>query len=58
MGECKVFNFVESLFPLNVRNEVEDFFPAAFQFWGIPKIKKLLEENEPVSFWRKITEGN
>ena len=44
MGECRVFNFVESLWPLNVRKEVEICLPAAFQFWAIPKIKKLWDK--------------
>ena len=44
MGECRVFNFVESMSPLNVRKEAENCLPAAFQFWEIPKISRLLDE--------------
>ena len=46
MGEKRVFNFVESLNPLNVRKEVENCLPAAFQFWTIPEIQKLLDKNQ------------
>ena len=44
MGENREFNFVESSNPLNVRKEVENCLPAAFQFWTIPKIQELLDE--------------
>ena len=43
-GEIRIFNFVESMKPLNVRKEMENCLPSAFQFWAIPKVKKLLNE--------------
>ena len=44
MGGDRRFNFVESMIPLNVRTEAENCLPAAFKFWAIPKVKKLLNE--------------
>ena len=43
-GEIRIFNFVESMKPLNVRKEMENCLPSAFQFWAIPEIQKILEE--------------
>ena len=42
-GEHRILNFEESLMPLNLRKEAENYLPAAFQFWAIPKVKKQLE---------------
>ena len=38
-GEIRIFNFVESMNPLNVRKEMENCLPAAFQFWATPEIR-------------------
>ena len=46
----RVFNFVESLLPLNVRKEIENCLPASFEFWAIPIIKKLLAKKIGVNF--------
>ena len=43
-GEVRIFNFVESINPLNVRKEMENCLPATFQFWAIPEICKSLDE--------------
>ena len=43
-GENRVFNFLEAMNPLNLRKEVENWLPAAFQFWAIPEIRKLVDE--------------
>ena len=43
-GEIRIFNFVESMNPLNVRKEMENCLPSAFQFWAIPEIRKILDE--------------
>ena len=44
LGDDGRFNFVESMMPLNLRKEADNCLPAAFQFWAIPKVKKLLNE--------------
>ena len=44
MGDDRKFNFVESMMPLHLRKEAENCLPTAFQFWVIPKVKKLLNE--------------
>ena len=44
MGENSVFNFVKSMLPFNVRKEIDSCLPALFQFWDIPKVRKLLDE--------------
>jgi len=44
LGDDRRFNFVESMMTLNLRKEAENCLPAAFQFWAIPKVKKLLDE--------------
>ena len=44
MGEKRVLNFAEALNPLNLRKGAENCLPAAFQFWAIPEIRKLLYE--------------
>ena len=43
-GEIRIFNFVESMNPLNVRKEMEICLPSAFQFWAIPETRKILDE--------------
>ena len=43
-GEHRIFNFVESFMPLNMRKEAEYCVPAAFQVSALPKVKKLLDE--------------
>ena len=43
-GEVRIFNFVESMNPLNIRKEIGNCLPAAFQFWATPKIRKSLDE--------------
>ena len=50
-GEKTVFNFVEAMNPLNLRKEVENWLPAAFQFWAIPEIWKLLDEKISLFFF-------
>ena len=44
-GEERFFNFVESVNPLNVRKEMENYLHATFQLWAIPGMRKLLDEN-------------
>ena len=44
-GENRVFNFVEAMNPINLRKEVVNCLPATFQFWTIPEVWKLLDEN-------------
>ena len=34
-GEVRIFNFFESMNPLNVRKEMENYLPAAFQLWAV-----------------------
>ena len=59
LGDDERFHFVESMMPLNLRKEAENCLPAAFQFWAIPKVKKLLDEKKhPTSFWRNLASGN
>ena len=43
-GEVRIFNFVESMNPLNVRKDMANCLPAAFQFWAIPEIRKSLDK--------------
>ena len=43
-GEIRIFNFVESMNPLNIRKEMENYLPSAFQFWAIPEIREILDE--------------
>ena len=43
-GEIRIFNFVESMNPLNIRKEIGNCLPAAFQFWATPKIRKSLDK--------------
>ena len=43
-GDNRVFNFLEAMNPINLRNEVENCLPAAFQFWAIPEFRKLLDD--------------
>ena len=35
---------MESMNPLNIRKEIGNCLPAAFQFWATPKIRKSLDE--------------
>ena len=42
-GEIRIFNFVESMNPPNVRKEMENCLPAAFQFLATPEIQKILD---------------
>ena len=37
IGDNRVFNFLEAMNPINLRKEVENCLPAAFQFWAIPE---------------------
>ena len=37
-GDKRVFNFMEAMNPINLRKEVENCLPAAFQFWAIPEL--------------------
>ena len=61
-GEIRIFNFVESMNPLNIRKEIGNCLPAAFQFWATPKIRKSLDEKISVLVFGgnllKETEGN
>ena len=43
-GDNRLFNFLEAMNPTNLRKEVENCLPAAFQFWAIPEFRKLLDE--------------
>ena len=43
-GEERTFNFLESMFPLNIRIEAENGLAAAFQFWNLPKVVTRLDE--------------
>ena len=43
-GEIRIFNFIESMNPLNVRKEMENCLPSAFQFWANPEFRKILDE--------------
>ena len=56
LGKNRVFHFVESFNPLNMRKEMENYLHAIFQFWAIPDIRKLLEKNQFVSLLKKIAE--
>ena len=40
-GEIRIFNFVESMNPLNVRKEMENCRPSAFQFGLFLKFEKF-----------------
>ena len=44
LGDDRKFNFVESMMALHFRKEADNCFSAAFQFWALPKVKKLLNE--------------
>ena len=43
-GDNRIFNFLEAMNPINLRKEVENCLPVAFQVWAIPKFRKLLDE--------------
>ena len=58
-GEHQNKNFVESFKSLNIRKEAEYCLPAAFQFWALPKVKKLLDEKINLFiFGREVATGN
>ena len=44
LGDDRKFNFTESMMTLHLRKEADNCLSAAFQFWTIPKVKKLLDE--------------
>ena len=44
MGEHWILNFVESFMPFNMRKKAENCLPAAFQFWTLQKVYKLLDK--------------
>ena len=44
VGEDRVFNFYESMYPLNIRKEAENGLVSAFQFWKLPKTKMRRDE--------------
>jgi len=44
LGDDRKFNFTESMMTLHLRKEADNCLSAAFQFWNIPKVKKLLDE--------------
>ena len=44
LGGARKFNLSESLMALHLRKEADNCLSAAFQFWAIPKVKKLLDE--------------
>ena len=43
-GENRVFNFFESMYPLNIRKDAENGLFSAFQFWNLPKTRKRFDE--------------
>ena len=43
-GDNRVFNFLEAMNPINLKKEVDNCLPAAFQFWAIPEFRKLLDK--------------
>ena len=43
-GENRVFNFFESMYPLNIRKDAENGLHSAFQFWNLPKTKMRFDE--------------
>ena len=43
-GEERTFNFFESIYPLNIRKDAENGLFSAFQFWNLPKTKKIFDE--------------
>ena len=43
-GEIRIFNFFESMYPLNIRKDAENGLFAAFKFWNMPKTKNLFDE--------------
>ena len=44
LGDGRKFNFTESMMTLHLRKEADNCLSAAFQFWIIPEVKKLLDE--------------
>ena len=43
-GETRIFNFFESMYPLNIRKDAENGLFSAFKFWNLPKTKNLFDE--------------
>ena len=43
-GEERMFNFFESMYPVNIRMDTENGLPSAFQFWSLPKTRKRFDE--------------
>ena len=43
-GENRVFNFIESMYPLNIRKDAENGLFSVFQFWNLAKIRKRFNE--------------
>ena len=43
-GEERTFNFFESMYPLSIRKDAENGLFSAFQFWNLPKTKKIFDE--------------
>jgi hypothetical protein len=43
-SDNRVFNFLEAMNTNNLRKEIETCLPITFQFWSIPKFRKLLDE--------------
>ena len=59
LGDDRKFNFTESMMTLHLRKEADNCLSAAFQFWNIPKVKKLLDKkNQYTSLWREMVPGN
>ena len=44
IGDNRVFNFLEAMNPKKIREEMKTGLPTAFQFWAVPKFRKLLDE--------------
>jgi len=43
-GESRVFNFFESVYPLNIRKDAESGLKSAFQFWNLPNTRMRFDE--------------
>ena len=44
IGDTRVFYFLEAMNPKKIREEMKLGLPTAFQFWAVPKFRKLLDE--------------
>ena len=44
IGDNRVFNFLEAMNPKKIGEEMKICLPTAFQFWAVPKFRKLLDE--------------